>query len=194
MAQAPEAGFGSRTVDDSAYLRGLIETLMRQFAVDRKRIHLTGQSNGGGMSHHMAREHADLIAGIACYDGAMALDLERWQPSEPVNVLLIHGTADDSGAYCGEIWQAGALSHARNWARYNGCEGPVWDPQPVWDLDLTLPGLDTTVLRYTHCPPGGAVELWTINGGTHWVIQDYAPNRSNFSTELIDWLLAHPKP
>ena len=28
-------------------------------------------------------------------------------------------------------------------------------------------GLDTVVTRYTTCPPGGAVELWTINGGSH---------------------------
>jgi polyhydroxybutyrate depolymerase len=52
-----------------------------------------------------------------------------------------------------------------------------------------VPGLDTVVTRYTNHPPGGAVELWTINGGAH------VPTLSSeFSPRVIDWLLAHPKP
>ena len=31
-----------------------------------------------------------------------------------------------------------------------------------------MAGLDTVVTRYTTFPPGGAVELWTINGGGHY--------------------------
>ena len=38
-------------------------------------------------------------------------------------------------------------------------------------------------------PPGGAVELWTINGGSH------IPSLSaQFAPLVINWLLAHPKP
>jgi hypothetical protein len=45
------------------------------------------------------------------------------------------------------------------------------------------------VTRYTNAPPGGAVELWTINGGNH------VPTLSaQFSSLVIAWLLAHPKP
>ena len=36
--------FGNTGVDDVGYLRGLIEEIGRQFAVDRKRIHLIGHS------------------------------------------------------------------------------------------------------------------------------------------------------
>ena len=50
-------------------------------------------------------------------------------------------------------------------------------------------GLDTVIARYTNCPTGGAVELWTIIGGSH------GPTIStSFSPSVIDWLLAHPKP
>lgn len=186
--------------DDAAYLRGLIEALAGQYAVDPKRIHLAGHSCGGAMSQRMACDHADLIAGIACYAGYMELDPELRRPSEPVNVLVLHGTADDIVAYGGgvggkgDVWGARGLAVARNWAAYNGGAGAVWDTQPVLDLDLTLPGLDSTVLRYTTCPPGGAVELWTINGGTHiaWLYDE--TRRSQFQYGLIDWLLAHPKP
>ncbi len=33
------------------------------------------------------------------------------------------------------------------------------------DLVLDVAGLDTIITRYTNAPPGGAVELWTINNG-----------------------------
>ena len=45
--------------DDSAYLRSVIEDIARRFAVDRKRIYVTGLSNGGYMSHRMACDRAD---------------------------------------------------------------------------------------------------------------------------------------
>jgi hypothetical protein len=62
-------------------------------------------------------------------------------------------------------------------------------PHPSMDLDLDVPGLDTVVTRYMNYPPGGAVELWTINGATHFPILS-----PEFAPRVIDWLLAHPKP
>ena len=61
------------------------------------------------------------------------------------------------------------------------------------DLDLTIPGLDTTVTRYTTSPPGGAVELWTIQGGVHAPTLFSGNTSSQFSQKVVDWLLAHPK-
>ena len=61
-------------------------------------------------------------------------------------------------------------------------------------MDLSLPGLDTVAMRYTNCPPGGAVELWTINGATHSSTHQNAGTESEFATRVIDWLLEHPKP
>ena len=72
---------------------------------------------------------------------------------------------------------------------YNGSSGPVTDAAPSLDLTTDVASLDTMVTRYTICPPGGAVELWTINGGSH-----VPTPSSQFSPRVIDWLLAHPKP
>ena len=64
---------------------------------------------------------------------------------------------------------------------------------PSLDLTTQVAGIDTTVLRYTQCPPGGSVELWTVNGGDHYLFwnNSLAPQ---FLALLVDWLLAHPKP
>jgi polyhydroxybutyrate depolymerase len=190
--------FYGSNVGDSAYLRGVIEEVARQYVVDRKRIYVTGLSNGGYMSHRMACDHADLIAGIAAVGGVTFLDSSTPRPSQPVNVLQIHGTADEVVPYAGGSIGAnlpvvalfpGAVRTAQIWAGYNGSSDPVTEAVPSLDLVLDVSGLDTVVTRYTTCPPGGAVELWTINGGVH------VPTLSSqFSPRVIDWLLAHPKP
>ena len=93
-------GFSS-TVDDSAYLMSLIEQVQAQFNVDPKRICLVGHSNGGFMSYRMACEHADTIAAIVSLAGATYLDTDECDPTEPVSVLQIHGTAHDTIAFDG---------------------------------------------------------------------------------------------
>jgi polyhydroxybutyrate depolymerase len=196
--------FYNTGIDDAGYLRAVIEEISRLFAVDRKRIHLIGWATGGFMSYRMACQSADLIAGIASLSGATFLDPSRCAPSQPVNILQIHGTANVNTPYTGgaltttgAAFQApanmppfpGALQTVHYWAGYNGARDPVTDPAPSMDLDLDGPGLDTVITRYTNYPPGGAVELWTINGG---VLQ---PTLSpEFAPRVIDWLLAHPKP
>lgn len=83
----------------------------------------------------------------------------------------------------------GAVKTIQIWADYNGSSGPVTETATSMDLDQNVAGLDSVITRYTNCPPGSAVELWTINGGTH------APKPSSeFAPRVIDWLLAHPKP
>jgi hypothetical protein len=62
------------------------------------------------------------------------------------------------------------------------------------NLDLDVAGLDTVITRYTNAPPGGAVELWTINGGHHVPTFYSGSVASEFAPRVIDWLLAHPKP
>jgi len=192
--------FWNMGVDDAGYLQALIEEISRRFSLDRKGVHLFGHSNGSFMAYRMACQSADLIAGIAGNAGMTFLEPTCCHPSEPVNILHIHGTADSDVPYPGGTLSSatypanmppfpGALQTVQFWAGYNGASGLITDPAPSMDLTTTVAGLDTVVSRYTNCPPGGAVELWTIVGGGH------APDRySYFSSRVIDWLLAHPKP
>jgi len=161
------------------------------------------------MAYRMACESADLIAGVASLAGVTFLDPSRCAPSEPVNILHIHGLADAIAPYAGGALtisgQAfsfvantppfpGALQTVRMWAAYNGARDPTTDPAPSMDIDLDVTGLDTVITRYTNSKPGGSVELWTVNGGSHSPTLYSGNSSSELAPRVIDWFLAHPKP
>jgi polyhydroxybutyrate depolymerase len=186
--------FGKTGVDDSAYLRGLVEEAQSRFNVDPKRIYFLGHSNGGFMSFRMACDHADLVAGIASLAGAMPLDPPLCDPVAPVHVLAIHGDADDTifyeGADIGGAGYPSAQESVDQWVALDGCDTTPDATAPNMDLVGDVAGAETSVIRYeAGCQPGGEVELWTMVGAGH------VPNLSaEFSPSVIDYLLSHPKP
>lgn len=190
--------FRSSGVDDSAYLRSLIDEIATKTNVDPDRIFFAGLSNGGFMSHRMACDHADKVAAIASQAGATFLDANDCRPSAPVHILQIHGTSDATIPYGGGRFQSGARhpgarETVSQWAQANGCAG---EPEPLdlaLDIDTGRPGAETSVLRYSGCPDSGSVELWTIDGGSHVPSLTANGQSTNLAVLVMDWLLAHPK-
>lgn len=183
------------SVDDSTYLSSLIKEIQGRYNVDAKRVFLVGHSNGGFMSYRMACDHADQIAAIASLAGAMFSDVAKCAPSAPVNVLEIHGTADatiafDGGQLGGGASYPAAKTTVADWVTFDGCSSSADTSAPSLDLDTRLPGNETTVTKYAAgCKHGGSAELWTIAGGSH------IPSLTgSFSTSVVDYLFAHPKP
>tara|TARA_E500000178_G_C16970361_1_gene730632 strand:+ start:1322 stop:1555 length:234 start_codon:yes stop_codon:yes gene_type:complete len=76
------------------------------------------------MSFRMAYEHSDAVAAIASLAGANHMD-QREAPENPVHILQIHGTNDETIGYQGGDIQdnryPSALQSVRRWANYNGC-------------------------------------------------------------------------
>lgn len=175
--------FDGTDVDDAGYLAGLIEEISAAYAVDPKRIYFTGHSNGHFMSYRMACDHPELVAGIAGLAGAMYSDPSLCAADEPVNVLHVHGTDDDLVPFADA-----AEPSARHWSEVNGCTSEVRE-EGVLDLESKVAGTESDVLRWEGCAPGGATELWTMHGGAH--IPNLAPD---WAEQLLDWMLAHPKP
>ncbi len=116
-------------VDDTAFLRAMVADIARTYSIDPRRVYATGMSNGGMMSYRLACEAADLFAAVAPVAGA--LNLELCEPSEPVSVLAIHGTADQHVLFEGGAPAVTVDSHPRidqsvhyamtYWAARNGC-------------------------------------------------------------------------
>ena len=182
--------YGEET-DDVGYIMSIINEMKSRYNVDPLRVYLVGHSNGGFMSYRMAYEHSDTIAAIASLAGANHVE-QRDPPPYPVHILQIHGTADSTIRYGGgEIQEnryPSALGSVRRWANYNGCEQDGRGREQR-DLDASLPGYETGVLRYNiGCKAGGSSELWTISAGAHSpVVSD------TYGEQVVEWLLAHPK-
>jgi polyhydroxybutyrate depolymerase len=158
-------------VDDVAYINAVIDDMERQYNVDKKRVYLTGHSNGGFMSHRMACDSANRIAAIASLAGAVWKDPSKCNPARPVPVLEIHGDMDtevpyDGGPNPGDgVAIPSAPETVATWAQKNGCTGDLADTGETKDLDFIVDGPETHVSKYT-CT-NGAAELWTMKGVGH---------------------------
>jgi polyhydroxybutyrate depolymerase len=152
-------------VDDVAYVNAVIDDMERLYNVDKKRIYLTGHSNGGFMSHRMACDAAGRIAAIASLAGAVWKDASKCLPSAPIGILEIHGDADDMVPYGGDANTPSATETVATWAAKNGCAGDLVQGQEVKDLDFIVDGFETHTARYA-CAQGAA-ELWTMMGVGH---------------------------
>ncbi|MBB47521.1 MAG: hypothetical protein CMJ33_03030 [Phycisphaerae bacterium] len=176
-------------VDDSGFLRNLIETIISEYDVDLGSIHVLGHSNGGFMSHRMACDHADLIASIASLAGATFLNPDFCQPDRTVHALQIHGDLDDVILYDGGCITGcypGAELTAEIWAEKNGCDTTPVAGEPL-NLVNGISGNETLVQRYvTQCDEEGSSEVWRVQGGNH------GPSfNANFRREMLQWLLTH---
>lgn len=191
--------FGS-TVDDVAYITGIIDQVSAERDVDPKRIYVMGHSNGGFMSYRMACELSGRVAAIASLAGATFDDPSKCTPDEPVSVLQVHGTADGTISYDGGSTPVinskypSALQTVTNWAGYNGCDATPTATGQTLDLEANIAGEETSVQEFAGCPTGVAVQLWSIEGGAHIPGIAFPDGSHHLTDGIIDFLLAHPKP
>ena len=179
-------------VDDVAYLSAVLDDVEAHYNVDPKRVYVMGHSNGGYMAHRLACDVGGRIAAIISLAGMTWKDPTKCPAGHLVNVLQVHGDADGTVPYEGNAYIPSAPETVHIWAQKNGCSGadaigPGGDPI---DLVVDLDGAETTKQSYEGCPPGGAVDFWTIHGGGH------IPNFEGATWESVmwTWLDAHPKP
>lgn len=79
-------------VDDIGFVSAILDDLSARFALDKRRIFLTGFSNGASMSFLVGAQLSDRIAAIAPVAGALWFDPPMFR--HPVPLLYITGTAD----------------------------------------------------------------------------------------------------
>lgn len=146
--------------NDLRFTQDLLSVLPRQLCVDRRRIYVTGLSNGGGMAARLACLAAPQIAALATVAGAFRPLPEGCHPARAVPVLAIQGTADPAVPYRGN--QAANVPSTQGWAaawaRRDGCSTRPTTRRPVADVVQT---------RYRGCRAGTAVVVDAVIGGGH---------------------------
>lgn len=175
--------FDGTNTDDSGYLAGLLDQAETAFPIDPDRVVITGHSNGGYMSYRMACDHSERLAGIASLAGTTFRDEADCKAKNPVSVLQIHGTADDTVLYEPDSFSVGAVESIERWADRGQCGGTT--DGGTWDYEVLVDGKETVIQPYQGCDAGLSVELWTMNGVGH------LPGfNDDFRDDLVTWLLA----
>lgn len=179
-------------IDDSGYLRALIDEVMATYPVHPARVFVIGHSNGGFMAYRMACDHAGVVTGVVSIAGASFLDPQDCQPAAPVHVVQVHGTADGGLLYDGGCFYINyhsycypsAVEMTQQWATYNECDLDSAVSLPPLDLSTIIAGAETSVLSYRNgCRPGGSVELWSVEDGMHSPII--------FSADFVPTVIGH---
>jgi polyhydroxybutyrate depolymerase len=99
----------------------------------------------------------------------------------PVDVLQVHGTADDTILYDGDLPYPGAETVVSQWAERAGCDGQT--SEGTADYDAFTSGAETTREPRTGCG-GSEIALWRLDGAGHIPALTDA-----WRTDSLDWLL-----
>lgn len=162
---------GNILFNDSAYLRELILRARQQLPITQ--VIVIGHSVGGFMAYRIAAEHSDLIDKVICIGGAVWYGMD-YTPTQSVDVLHIHGSADLFTWPQGSWIYYGAVGSCLEWAET--CRRPHREGR--MDLTLDIPGADTIKATWP-CQ----VELWYMIGVGHTPLWT-----NNFKLRLRDWI------
>lgn len=196
---------------DVAFLTAILDEVEAELCIDRRRVYVTGLSNGAFMTSTLGCVLADRIAAIGPVAGVRFEDGCR--PSRPLPVLAIHGTADTFVTFDGSPSETAAtlpldeasidnftgfepqavLDALGLWAEANGCDAePVEEPLAP----------DVALVKWTGCDAGADVQLVRVDGGGHtWPGSEFARAIEQFvghttmsvsANELLwDFFVAH---
>ncbi|NUM25927.1 MAG: hypothetical protein HUU49_04945 [Candidatus Buchananbacteria bacterium] len=175
--------------DDVGFIKDLISELHKKYAIDLRRVYVTGLSNGAQLSYRLACELSDHITAIAPVSGIAPFDgLKKCQPQKPVPIFHIHGTNDPcvfvAGGNCGgcfasltsalglesqpHIWLCSDLdSYLKAWAT-------------IYDLDINQTKTYHTdsldCLTYTDATNNHPITKCLVsNNGHTWAGGNYGP-------------------
>lgn len=163
------AGFSTTQVNDIEFLSALIDSLDLTYNINLNRVYSTGMSNGGFMSHTLACELSNRITAIASVTGSIFTTQygSNCHPARAVPVMQIHGTADATVPYAGNMSQ-GMMpidSVIKYWVTKNNCN-PAATFSNVPNIN-TADGCTAEHYIFSGGTLGSSVELFKIIDGGH---------------------------
>jgi len=194
-----------QNIDDVGFIKSVIEKTKRNYNIDENRIYVAGFSNGAMMTNRFASEYSEDLAAIAVVDGSVGGIISDFrplwvipEPSEPLPVIIFHGTDDHLIPFEGGRRQCanplGCMllpiflpvnESVSFWVEHNKC-----DSEP----NIKIIADENVIIRnYTNGTNDSEVIFYTVlNGGHWWFGGSWLPNRNNdpynyISTADIVW-------
>jgi polyhydroxybutyrate depolymerase len=185
--------------EDVRFVLDLIDKLRSEYNIDRSRIYANGMSNGGAMAIQLSCELPNRIAASGSVAGAYPQSMDLCPNSEPVPVIMFHGTADKLAPYQGGKSPVAPFPFAKtpDWAgriaQRNKCVGNPIDSRIAPSIRR---------LAYTNCAENAEVVLYTVDGGghtwpggKHWAewIAGRTTDDINASRTMWEFYVQHPR-
>ena len=149
-------------VDDAGFLAQLIETVAKAENIDRRRVYMTGMSNGAAMAYRYACEARVTVAAIGPVAGTFS---QACPYPKPVSVLAIHGLADQNVPFAGGPGTKGVTKG--NWLSVEQTLDAFRNASRCGPAATQKAGAVQT--STAHCEQGREIVLMTItNAGHQW--------------------------
>jgi polyhydroxybutyrate depolymerase len=171
---------------DVDFLRALLDDVEHHYPIDASRVFITGISNGGVMTYRAGCALADRLAAI----GPVAAWFPDCLPATPVSVVHVHGLEDEVLGFGGGMGYPPVSDGLADWRRADACSDDRTEERAG----------EVTHVRWAHCAPGTAIELYTIDHGKHeW--PGAVPKRGNdpvshaldATAAIWAFFVAHPR-
>lgn len=149
-----------KNINDVKFINTLIDSISNRFAVDRKKVYVTGMSNGGMMAYRLASELSHKIAAIGVVSGTMVAPKDVSKQGV-VPALHIHALPDTKVPFAGGVGIGGydfppAMEGINYWVNRNNCStSPVTEQHYGYQLQSWSNNAGTTLVQCYLTEDGG---------------------------------------
>ena len=117
-------------VDDVGFTDAAVEILKGKYSIDASRMFVLGFSQGGMFAQRLACERSGVYKAFSTVAAMISEPLSRvCRPPNPVNILMINGSADSvlpfDGIPSGSFATKGAYETLSMWKDRNECTGDI---------------------------------------------------------------------
>lgn len=96
--------FQDPLIDDVKFAHVIVEQLVKEFNLSRKKVFSTGMSNGADMSFLLARQRKPLVQAVAPIAGTMMVNWDQKLKNQyPISVMAVHGKRDNVTKWEGDL-------------------------------------------------------------------------------------------
>ncbi|RYZ07635.1 MAG: hypothetical protein EOO73_11705 [Myxococcales bacterium] len=153
---------GGNSQDDVKYFRDVVAKATAELCIDKKRVYVSGHSNGGAMTHRLACEAADIFAAAAPVCGWMTIS--NCNPSRAIPILSIRGLND------GTVKIEGADADINEWLSNDKCAKDQVTTSGVCKTYKTC----EAGAQVMDCRPRGGHDFFYANNPDNYLVPDNA--------------------